>query len=310
MVDRSIVTLGLGQRLDSGVRLRRDPPVPHRGATETGWVLRVHVGLLPGDHRRPGRRQLWTEIEYLLLPALAIVLVYFGYIARITRAGTITALDADYTRTAYMKGLGTTQVVAPARAAQQPSSPPLRSPVPRSATCSAASSALEMVFNYPGLGRSDLPMQRRLPDFPLAAGRRDHRRGHLHDLHTLRRPAHRLDESPGPTRNWEHHEHHRLDPRRRHAEPNSRCRTGSGGATRSSTMPMPYPTIRRDRAQADPSGRSTVCSSRRPASSIGMVILVFWIALRHRARDLHHRKPNEVVRLADGATIPRAEPSA
>ena len=32
-------------------------------------------------------------------------LVLFGYIARITRAGVIEALDADYTRTAYLKGL-------------------------------------------------------------------------------------------------------------------------------------------------------------------------------------------------------------
>ena len=35
----------------------------------------------------------------------------FGYIARITRAGTIEALDADYTRTAYLKGLPTATVI-------------------------------------------------------------------------------------------------------------------------------------------------------------------------------------------------------
>ena len=29
----------------------------------------------------------------------------FGYIARMARAGTIEALDSDYTRTAYLKGL-------------------------------------------------------------------------------------------------------------------------------------------------------------------------------------------------------------
>jgi peptide/nickel transport system permease protein len=31
--------------------------------------------------------------------------VYFGYIARVTRIGTVEALDADYTRTAILKGL-------------------------------------------------------------------------------------------------------------------------------------------------------------------------------------------------------------
>ncbi len=33
------------------------------------------------------------------------MLVFFGYIARVARVGTIEALDADYTRTAILKGL-------------------------------------------------------------------------------------------------------------------------------------------------------------------------------------------------------------
>src|SRR5947208_16855766 len=50
-------------------------------------------------------------MKYLLLPSLALVMVLFGYIARMARAGTIDALDADYTRTAYLKGLGTPTVI-------------------------------------------------------------------------------------------------------------------------------------------------------------------------------------------------------
>ena len=42
---------------------------------------------------------------HLILPALPLVLVLFGYVARIVRAGTLEALDADYTRTATLKGL-------------------------------------------------------------------------------------------------------------------------------------------------------------------------------------------------------------
>ena len=38
-------------------------------------------------------------------PRWRMVIVYFGYIARMTRAGMIKALEADYTRTATMKGL-------------------------------------------------------------------------------------------------------------------------------------------------------------------------------------------------------------
>jgi peptide/nickel transport system permease protein len=46
-----------------------------------------------------------TQFRHLILPALPLVLVFFGYIARIARVGTIEALDADYTRTAVLKGL-------------------------------------------------------------------------------------------------------------------------------------------------------------------------------------------------------------
>ena len=45
------------------------------------------------------------RIWHLILPALPLVLVLFGYIARIVRAGTLEALDADFTRTATLKGL-------------------------------------------------------------------------------------------------------------------------------------------------------------------------------------------------------------
>jgi peptide/nickel transport system permease protein len=46
-----------------------------------------------------------TQAYYLFLPALPLVLIYFGYMARVARAGMVEALDADYTRTATLKGL-------------------------------------------------------------------------------------------------------------------------------------------------------------------------------------------------------------
>jgi peptide/nickel transport system permease protein len=46
-----------------------------------------------------------TQIRYLILPAVPPVLIYFGYIARIARVGTVEALNSDYTRTAVLKGL-------------------------------------------------------------------------------------------------------------------------------------------------------------------------------------------------------------
>ena len=52
-----------------------------------------------------------TQIYYLLLPSVPLVLILFGYIARMARAGMIEALDAEYTRTAVLKGLSYTQVI-------------------------------------------------------------------------------------------------------------------------------------------------------------------------------------------------------
>ena len=52
-----------------------------------------------------------TQVRHLLLPAICLVLVLFGYIARITRASVVEALDADYTRTAYLKGLSSGYVI-------------------------------------------------------------------------------------------------------------------------------------------------------------------------------------------------------
>src|SRR5207248_11596281 len=41
----------------------------------------------------------------LILPVIPLVLVLFGYIARMARVGTIEALESDYARTAVLKGL-------------------------------------------------------------------------------------------------------------------------------------------------------------------------------------------------------------
>jgi peptide/nickel transport system permease protein len=46
-----------------------------------------------------------SQFEHLILPAIPLVMILFGYIARMARAGTIEALNSDYTRTAVLKGL-------------------------------------------------------------------------------------------------------------------------------------------------------------------------------------------------------------
>jgi peptide/nickel transport system permease protein len=68
-------------------------------------VLGVWLRWLPlSATTRPGTPAL-EQLQHLIMPSLPLVVVLFGYIARMARAGTIEALDADYTRTAVLKGL-------------------------------------------------------------------------------------------------------------------------------------------------------------------------------------------------------------
>ncbi len=68
-------------------------------------VLGIWLRWLPiSAATRPGTPML-EQLRHLILPALPLVIVLFGYIARMARAGTLEALDSDYTRTAILKGL-------------------------------------------------------------------------------------------------------------------------------------------------------------------------------------------------------------
>jgi peptide/nickel transport system permease protein len=81
----------------------------------TGIFLIISVGIwlgwLPITAQWPEGAGPLTQLRYLLLPALCLALVLFGYIARITRAGVVEAVDSDYTRTAVLKGLPSRVVV-------------------------------------------------------------------------------------------------------------------------------------------------------------------------------------------------------
>jgi peptide/nickel transport system permease protein len=153
--DRSVVTLGLASssipEFVSGVTLQ--------------FVIGVQLGWLPVLALAPSDAGLIEEMRYLLLPALALVAVYFGYIARITRAGTIMALDSDYTRTAVMKGLTGRRVLTRhvMRNALQPTVAVIGTQI---GYLFSGLIGLELIFNYPGLG-SLLVNAASDKDFPL-----------------------------------------------------------------------------------------------------------------------------------------------
>ena len=96
--------------VDPGVRDRHDPCRGRRGRPQALPVLATP----------PPNAGILTQVQYLLMPATAMAIVYFGYIARMTRAGTIEVLQSDYTRTATMKGLDHQPGDAQARPAQRP----------------------------------------------------------------------------------------------------------------------------------------------------------------------------------------------
>jgi peptide/nickel transport system permease protein len=68
-------------------------------------VFGLWLGWLPLSGAAPEGAGFWDTAGYLFLPALPLVLNLTGYVARMTRAGVITSANADYTRTAVLKGL-------------------------------------------------------------------------------------------------------------------------------------------------------------------------------------------------------------
>ncbi len=66
-------------------------------------VFAVNLGWFPAGGSAKG--SVWDQIQVLVLPSLTLTAILFGYLSRMARAGTIEALDADYTRTATLKGL-------------------------------------------------------------------------------------------------------------------------------------------------------------------------------------------------------------
>ncbi len=129
--------------------------------------LAVPIEFFKVQATAPPGSSIFVEIQHLLLPVMAVLMVYFGYIARVTRAGTITALDSDYARTAFMRGLTTPQVFRKhiARNALQPTVAVLGTQL---GYLFGGMVALERVFGYQGVGnlilravdRADYPVLR------------------------------------------------------------------------------------------------------------------------------------------------------
>ena len=115
----------------------------------SGWAY--WLGWFPVVVQLPGGIGFFDTLYRLFLPSVPIALGLFGYLSRMTRAGTIDVLVSDYVRTAVLKGIARPRVI-------------VRHVLPNAllptiAVIGTQFGALignlvviEVLFNYPGIG--------------------------------------------------------------------------------------------------------------------------------------------------------------
>ncbi|MDQ3867526.1 MAG: ABC transporter permease [Actinomycetota bacterium] len=128
-------------------------------------VFGLWLSLLPITAAWPPGAGPLTQLKHLILPALPLVLVLFGYIARMARAGTIEALDADYTRTAVLKGLPQGTVIR-RHVLRNALLPTIAVVATQTGYLIGGLVVIEVIFNYQGVGRL-LFNAARAKDFPM-----------------------------------------------------------------------------------------------------------------------------------------------
>jgi peptide/nickel transport system permease protein len=128
-------------------------------------IVGLWLELLPITAAWPPDADPLTQLKYLILPSLPLVFVLFGYIARMARAGTIEALDADYTRTAVLKGLPQRTVIR-RHVLRNALLPTIAVVATQTGYLIGGLVVIEVIFNYQGIGRL-LFDAARAKDFPM-----------------------------------------------------------------------------------------------------------------------------------------------
>jgi peptide/nickel transport system permease protein len=111
------------------------------------WGFGYLLGWLPvsGYMHRP------SEIEYLLLPAVALAAAPTALIARLTRSSMLEVLGEDFVRTARSKGLSERNVLFK-HALKNAMNPILTAASQSLAAVLAGAFFVEFIFNWPGIG--------------------------------------------------------------------------------------------------------------------------------------------------------------
>jgi len=68
-------------------------------------LFAVRIPILPITSIIPIGETIWSNLTILILPALSITFVMFGYVSRMQRSSMITVMNSDYIRAAILKGM-------------------------------------------------------------------------------------------------------------------------------------------------------------------------------------------------------------
>jgi peptide/nickel transport system permease protein len=132
------------------------------------YVFAVRTDLLPVQGFVGLDRGLWPFLSHLVMPTMALAMVYTALIARMTRASMLDVLAQDYIRTAQAKGLGNDKVLI-GHALKNAAVPIVTIIGIGVASLIAGVVVTETVFAIPGLGRLTVDAILRR-DYPIIQG--------------------------------------------------------------------------------------------------------------------------------------------
>jgi peptide/nickel transport system permease protein len=115
-------------------------------------IFGVGLKVLPVTATAAPGSPIGTQLKYLILPVIPLVFEFFGYIARMARAGTIEALESDYVRTATLKGLKRSVVIR-RHVLRNSLLPTITVIATQIGYLIGGLVVVETLFNYPGVGR-------------------------------------------------------------------------------------------------------------------------------------------------------------
>jgi len=114
MGNLQVLIVGLAAWALFGERLRREVvialPIMLSGVVLI-YVFAVWLKWLPVNAMPPDGSPFYDRFYYLILPAIPLMFLELGYIARMARVGTVQVLAMPYIRTAVLKGLPRRRVI-------------------------------------------------------------------------------------------------------------------------------------------------------------------------------------------------------